>query len=408
MIAALKNARQEIGRHLAAADPDRVTTAQAAALVELFAEIERLGAAGRVVYAKRAAHSTVWRDEGHRSAASWMAAKTGTRLGDAMATLETAEALESLPSTSEALRRGDLSVPQAREITSAATAHPEAEAALLKAAAEHGLKGLREKCAQVRATSHSARQENERYRAIHAARYLRHWQDADGAFRLDARLTPDAGAKLISAVGAEADARFTAARKAQDREPPAAYAADALVALATGDALVGGSGGARSSGTGAARRNGTGASVHIRVDHAALRRGHVKVGETCEIPGVGPVPVATATRTLSDAFVKLFVTDGVDVQSVCHVGRSVPAHVQSGLEERDPVCVVPGCDVAQGLENHHWDVPYAECGTSAMTGLARICCWHHDLVTYDGYELTGGPGKWEFQPPPGGALFDTG
>jgi hypothetical protein len=416
MIAALKNARRDLGRHLAAADPDRVTSAQAAALVELFAEIERLGAAGRVLYARRAADSTVWRDEGHRSAASWLAAKTKTGLGDAMATFETAEALGSLPSTSEALRRGDLSISQAREITSAAAAHPETEAALLKAAAEHGLKGLKEKCAQVRAASHSARQENERYRAIHAARYLRHWQDADGAFRLDARLTPDAGAKLISAVGAEADARFTAARKAQDHEPPAAYAADALVALATGDTLASGSGAlpasgtgpAPASGTGAARRNGPGASVHIRVDQAALRRGHVKAGETCEIPGVGPVPVATATRALSDAFVKLFVTDGVDVQSVCHVGRSVPAHVQSALEERDPVCVVPGCDVAHGLESHHWDVPYAECGTSTMRGLARICGWHHDLVTYDGYELTGGPGKWEFQPPPGGALFDTG
>ena len=34
---------------------------------------------------------------------------------------------------------------------------------------------------------------------------------------------------------------------------------------------------------------------------------------------------------------------------MCHAGRTVPAHVQSALEERDPTCVVPGCDVAQGL-----------------------------------------------------------
>ena len=141
---------------------------------------------------------------------------------------------------------------------------------------------------------------------------------------------------------------------------------------------------------------------------SALRREHVRPGETCEIPGVGPVPVATATKALSDAFVKLFVTDGVDVQSVCHVGRTVPAHVQSALEERDPTCVVSGCEMANGLENHHWGVPYAECGTSTLGGLARICSWHHDLVTYDGHELTGGPGKWELQPPPGGSLLDTG
>src|ERR1700674_4114213 len=112
MIASLKNARRDIVRHLATADPDVVTSAQAASLVELFAEIERLGAAGRVLYAKRAAESLVWRDEGHRSAAAWMAAKTKTGMGDAIATLETATALQSLPATSDALRRGDLSAPQ--------------------------------------------------------------------------------------------------------------------------------------------------------------------------------------------------------------------------------------------------------------------------------------------------------
>ncbi|HLM97365.1 MAG TPA: DUF222 domain-containing protein [Acidimicrobiales bacterium] len=400
MIAVLKTARGDISRHLATAEPDRVTSAQAAELVELFAEVERLSAAGRVLYARRAADSAVWRREGHRSAAAWMAAKTGTGLGDAVASLKTAEALESLPSTSEALRRGDLSVSQAREITTAAAVHPEAEGALLKAAAEHGYRGLRDRCAQVRAASSSARQESERYDAIHASRYFRHYSESDGALRLDARLTPDAGAKLVSAIEAEAKSVFERARRSGNKEPSSAYAADALVALVSGTS--------RRSGRSGGRRSGPGAVVHIRVDMAALRRGNVRLGETCEIPGVGPVPVATATKALSDAFVKIFVTDGVDIQSVCHVGRSVPAHVQSALEERDPVCVVPGCEVAHSLENHHWDVPYVECRTSNMGGLARICAWHHHVVTYGGHELVGGPGRWELQPPPGGALVDSG
>jgi hypothetical protein len=325
MLAALKGARRDIARHLADADPERVTSAQAAAFVELFAEIERLGGAGRVLYAKRAAESTAWRDEGHRSAASWMAEKTKTGMGEAIASLETAEALRSLPSTSDALRRGELSIAQAREITGAASAHPGAEAELLQAAADHGLKGLKESAARLRAASASAQEEKARYRAIHAARYLRHFRDAEGALRLDARLTPDAGAKLVSAIEAEAKLIFDEARKAQTREPSGAYAADALVALATGT-------GRRARGGDV--RNAPPATVHIRVDIAALRRGHAKAGELCEIPGVGPVPVATATRVLSNSFVKLFLTDGVDVQSVCHIGRSVPAHVQSALEER--------------------------------------------------------------------------
>jgi hypothetical protein len=413
VISSLKNAREAVVRHLADADPDRVTTAQAAELVALFAEIERLGAAGKVVYTKRAAESTVWRDEGHRSAAAWMAETTKTGMGDAIATLETATALQSLPATSDALRRGDLSAPQVKVIAAAAVAHPRSESELLKAAATDSLKGLKERCAQVRAAASSAKEELERYNAIRAARYVRHWADPDGAFRLDAKLTPDAGAKLLSALEGDAGARFAEARKTGEREAPAAYLADALVSLVTGDPTFavpeGSLGSSRSTGS-ARSTTSTRSTVCIRVDASALRRGYAKRGETCHIPGVGPVPVAVATRQLSDAFVKVLVTDGVDVTTVCHVGRSVPAHVQSALEERDPKCVVPGCDVAHGLENHHWDVPYAECGTSTLAGLARVCAWHHDLLTYDGYVLAGGAGRWEMRAPPGGRFldFDTG
>ena len=102
------------------------------------------------------------------------------------------------------------------------------------------------------------------------------------------------------------------------------------------------------------------------------------------------------------------MTDGVDVVSVCHVGRTVPAHLQSALEARDPTCVVPECSVALGLENHHWQVPYPECKTTSVDNLARVCSWHHDLITYEGYVLGGGPGAWEMRAPPGGCRFETG
>jgi hypothetical protein len=399
VLATLRTARRALTDHLTGADPDRVTTAQAAELVALFAEIARLGSAGIVLYANRAAESTVWRDEGHRSAASWMAEKAKTGMGEALATLETGTALLSLPATSEALRRGDLSATQVKVIAAAAVDHPRSEVELLQTAATHSLKGLKERAAQVQASAVSARQEVDRYNAIRASRYVRHWADPDGAFRLDAKLTPDAGARLLGALEAETNSLFAEARKAEIHESPATHRADALVRLVTGD----GAASPRPAGP-------TRSTVCIRVDAKALRRGYAKEGETCHIPGVGPIPVAAVTRQLSDAHVKVLVTDGVDVSTVCHIGRTVPAHVQSALEERDPKCVAPGCDVAQGLENHHWDTPYAECGTSNLAGLARVCHWHHDLITYDGYELTGGAGSWEMRAPPGGRLvaFDTG
>ncbi|MGH7364685.1 MAG: hypothetical protein ACREKA_13140 [Candidatus Methylomirabilales bacterium] len=72
------------------------------------------------------------------------------------------------------------------------------------------------------------------------------------------------------------------------REGPAesheALAADALVEMAR---HVG-------SSTAEDKRAGSVARVHLRVDHAALLRGHSVAGETCEIPGVVPIPVAVA------------------------------------------------------------------------------------------------------------------
>jgi len=285
-----------------------------------------------------------------------------------------------------------------RVIAAAAARQPGVEDELLRVAATHSLKGLKERCAQVRASASSAAEEMERYKAIRDARYLRHWTDADGAFRLDGRLTPDAGAIVACALAAQEKVCFDEARAQGDELPPGAAMADALVRL-LGD------------GPGAVKKKGgsktTPATLVIRADATAFRRGHVEGGETCMIPGIGPVPVAVARRQLPEAFLKILVTDGVDVQTVCHVGRAVPVVVQSALEERDPVCVVPDCDVALGLENHHWDVDFSECRSTSLRGLARVCHWHHDLITYEGYLLHGGPGKWEFVPPVGGADFDT-
>ena len=108
----LKRAVTEVASYLARLEPERITTADAAELFALFAELGRLGAAGQVLLAPRVAQSDVWRTGGHRSAASWLAQTSGTGHGEAIATLETAERLENLPDTTQALRDGRLSGPQ--------------------------------------------------------------------------------------------------------------------------------------------------------------------------------------------------------------------------------------------------------------------------------------------------------
>ncbi len=53
-----------------------------------------------------------------------MAEKTGTGMGDALNTLETSSALASLPETTDALRRGELSGSQLKIIAAAAVDNP--------------------------------------------------------------------------------------------------------------------------------------------------------------------------------------------------------------------------------------------------------------------------------------------
>ncbi|MGH9001365.1 MAG: DUF222 domain-containing protein [Acidimicrobiia bacterium] len=169
-------------------EPRCLTGSQAAEAVALFARIERLVVAGKAVAAGRVEETSLWRQEGFRSAASWMGAKTGTTTGQALGNLEAAKRMERLPATAGIFRSGRLSEAQAKEISQAAEACPEAEAGLLvgAAATTTTMSELRDQCRQVTAAADD--DDDERREQIHRLRYLRHWTDSDGAFRLDARL----------------------------------------------------------------------------------------------------------------------------------------------------------------------------------------------------------------------------
>jgi hypothetical protein len=65
--------------------------------------------------------------------------------------------------------------------------------------------------------------------------------------------------------------------------------------------------------------------------------------------------------------------------------------------------VVPGCDVAHGLEIDHWQVDFADGGKTSLENLARVCKRHHLLKTHQGFRLEGGPGRWQWVPPEPGS-----
>ena len=254
-------------------EPWRLDGRDAAGLVALAARGERICASIKTLAARRVEETKVWRQGGHRSAAHWVAETTGETVGTAERTLEAARALDALPETGAAFRAGALSMTQAAEITSAASADPNAEASLLDTAAATSVKGLRDRCRQARAGAEA--DDHAWARRLHVERRAHEWTDPDGAYHLMGRMAPDAGARFSSAWKAQIDRIFRDARRVGRREPRAAYAADALVALAT---------------EGPCKP----VQVGLIVDSAPVSRGYSKPGERCEIIGIGPVPVTTA------------------------------------------------------------------------------------------------------------------
>jgi hypothetical protein len=139
--------------------------------------------------------------------------------------------------------------------------------------------------------------------------------------------------------------------------------------------------------------------VTVRVDHAALLRGATEPGETCEIPGIGPVSVALARSVLGDAYWALVVRDGRDVHTLVTGGHTVTDRQRLALVERDPVCTIPGCDMAYGLEVHHWVTDYVDVPRTKVDETARVCTFHHHAITYHGATLSRAPdGTWVYRP----------
>src|SRR6185295_8267175 len=97
----------------------------------------------------------------------------------------------------------------------------------------------------------------------------------------------------------------------------------------------------------------TNVKVIVVVDAAALRRGAVESGETCEIRGVGPVPVTTVRELLGEAALAIVIKHGVDVLNVTHPKRGTTAHQRTVLEFWGLKCEVVGCDSTDFVDVHH-------------------------------------------------------
>jgi hypothetical protein len=190
------------------------------------------------------------------------------------------------------------------------------------------------------------------------------------------------------------DGIFHEARKEGRREPAEAYAYDAFFQRLDRTE-------SSPSDPGCKGRH-QGAKVIARVDLRALDRGHVEVGEVCEIAGHGPVAVSEIWRLIDGgAFVAGLLTDGTDIQKVQHLGRHPTALQRTVLEwETAGTCVVEGCTNRTIIEIDHTD-DWAHTHITQIRDLAGTCRSCHAKKTHEDYRL--GPrlanGKRRLIPP---------
>jgi hypothetical protein len=385
-------AAEVVSRVLAGFDADLVSASDAMKLVKVFDRVERMVSAAKSSAFARVAGTELWRRNGHRSAANWMAGETGVGVGDAVRVLETAKALEHADATAEAFKAGELSPRQAKVIAGAAAVAPGVEAELLRAADRLSIRELEDKARRL-ARAGSTESEQQREARAQSERILRTWvEDGLGCGLWKVPLAKHA--RIMAVIGVELDRIFHQARRDGVRESAEAYAVDALVAVAEEATGVNGTGSigtgppVTDGGTGCGGRSASDVKVIVRVDHSALLRGEVADGELCEIAGLGPVPVSTVNQWIAgDAFKVAIVTEGVDIRSIVHMGRSPIELQRTALQWHTAgTCAIEGCSSTARLEIDHV-AEWSQTGRTTLDELARVCGHHHDLKTHNGYRF---------------------
>ena len=253
---------------------------------------------------------------------------------------------------------------------------------------------LREQCARTTAAAHT--DPEARRRRIHQRRSLRSYTDSEGEWHLHCRNNPEVGARVMAALDLVRDEIFRQSRAEDRREPPEAYAADALVEMARRS----------SAGVGAdspvpVPTLWTGPpKIIVRVDLGALLRGAPTEGEVCEIAGFGPVAVS-AVRDLidtDDPFLTAVVTRGANLVGVAHLGRRPNARQQTALQWLYPSCANEACHAQARLDYEH-RVDWARTHLTVLDLLDRLCRHCHALKTRQNWSLVEGRGKRPLVPP---------
>src|SRR6266850_3137352 len=142
-----------------------------------------------------------WAQAGAKTCAEWLSWRVGMDIGAAREHVRVARALPDLPRVAEAFTRGALSYSKVRALTRVAT--PQTEERLLTASTAMTAAHVERLVRGWRRVDRNA--ENQQAAARYRNRSLHVYQDGDGMYVIQGRLTPEAGAVVRRALDAACD-----------------------------------------------------------------------------------------------------------------------------------------------------------------------------------------------------------
>jgi hypothetical protein len=202
-------------------EPELLTANAARDALAEYARIERLASFGRTMLSRKIDDAVE------------VARMTGTSIGKAKETVETAKRLRDSDEVSSALKTGEISFEQATEIAKAEEVCPGSASELLQVAQDEAFHVLKEKARKVVLEAEQHRGLAERQRA---ARSARSYSDELGMVHVHLSLQPHVGVPIVARAEAEAARQYRAARKEDRQEPFERHLADAYAAMLSGSA----------------------------------------------------------------------------------------------------------------------------------------------------------------------------
>ena len=364
-------------------------------LVALGERIERTGRTVKSLAAAKVAESAVWRGDGDRSPEDWLARTTGTTRAEAAKELQCGRDLQLVPEVAKAATAGELSVKQTEAIAGAAAVDPACRGPAPRRAPRARACESCRTSAGPPAPTPTPIPRPPGPGSTPSGPY-RTWTDPDGTGHLHLSGPSDVIARLDNAVRHRCERIFRDARRDGRREPTDAYAFDAAAELLT------------SRGDSTPVPAGADAKIIVRVDLEALLRGRAVDGETCEIAGLGPIPVSIVQEWMDNAFLAAIVTKGTEITKVVHLGRRFTSEQRTALQWRDPICARKGCDNRLGLQYDHFE-DWADTHTTRVEAGRRFCPPCHRLKTL-GWNVSepDADGQCTFTPPSTGPVQDNG